>query len=111
MFLNCGTITNVHRWEDGGPAALRATATFEGHTDWVNDVALLKSETLVSASADRTVCLWRARSNGEASHWLHASCAISVEAGECRGHCALLKCASALAACRVTVSSECCDPL
>lgn len=52
------------RWSaDGG--RLRPEATFEGHTDWVNDVAVLNAETLASASADQTVRLWHAGSNGQ----------------------------------------------
>ena len=57
-------LANDYRWTVGG-AELRPEATFEGHTDWVNDVALIGSDVLASASADHAVRLWKANSPGE----------------------------------------------
>ena len=44
------------------PAVVNAEAhrTLEGHSDWVNDLALLQSDVLVSCSSDCTVRLWPA---------------------------------------------------
>ena len=49
------------RWSlAGAPAAPPALeASFEGHVDWVNDLALM-GELLVSASSDRTLRVWSA---------------------------------------------------
>ena len=57
-------VVDNYRWSVGG-AELRPEATFEGHTDWVNDVALIGSDVLASASADHAVRLWKANSPGE----------------------------------------------
>lgn len=60
------TGVDARRWNaDGGQ--LSPEATFEGHTDWVNDVALVGSDVLASASADHAVRLWKANSYGEVS--------------------------------------------
>ena len=40
-------------------------ASFEGHTDWVNDIVLV-NDILVSCSNDKTVRIWKGASQGEA---------------------------------------------
>jgi WD40 repeat protein len=56
--------TTTCRWALGS-GELRPEATFEGHTDWVNDVTLVGSNVLASASADHAVRLWKPNSLGE----------------------------------------------
>ena len=48
------------------PAVVNAEAhrTLEGHSDWVNDLALLQSDVLVSCSSDCTVRLWSLTTEG-----------------------------------------------
>ncbi|GLC44916.1 hypothetical protein PLESTM_001662200 [Pleodorina starrii] len=53
------------RWDVAGPEPL-LEASFEGHADWVNDLALI-GDLLITCSNDQTVRLWKAGSdNGEA---------------------------------------------
>lgn len=52
------------RWNLDGPEP-RLEATFEGHADWVNDVALI-GDLLVTCSNDQTVRLWKAGSSNGA---------------------------------------------
>ncbi|QDZ18980.1 WD40 repeat domain-containing protein [Chloropicon primus] len=57
----------IKRWQIGagdGLGGAKLEMSFEGHVDWVNDVAVLEKEnTLVSCSNDRTVRLWRANAS------------------------------------------------
>ena len=51
-----------HRWDQsaGRPSC---AASYEGHIDWVNDIALV-NDLLVSCSSDRTVKVWKADKGG-----------------------------------------------
>ncbi|GLC37642.1 hypothetical protein PLESTB_000797600 [Pleodorina starrii] len=63
--------STVKRWDVSGPAPV-LEASFEGHADWVNDLALI-GDLLVTCSNDQTVRLWRAGSdNGQLLHTLSA---------------------------------------
>ncbi|GLC66648.1 hypothetical protein PLESTF_000456600 [Pleodorina starrii] len=57
------------RWDVAGPEPL-LEASFEGHADWVNDLALI-GDLLITCSNDQTVRLWKAGSdNGQHLHTL-----------------------------------------
>ena len=62
-------------------------ATFESHTDWVNDIALVGSEVLATCSNDATVRLWRAGSAGQCTHNLvqHTDCVMALAAAPQQG--------------------------
>ena len=62
-------------------------ATFEGHTDWVNDVALVDDQVLASCSNDTTVRLWRAASAGQCTYNLvqHTDCVMALATAPQRG--------------------------
>ncbi len=54
--------------------------SFEGHADWVNDLALI-GDLLITCSNDRTVRLWRAGSeNGEEAKLYGTNCHLRDEA-------------------------------
>ena len=58
-------ITSVHavlRWNVSGEHT-QSEASFEGHSDWVNSIAILE-DILVSCSSDSTVQFWRAEDAG-----------------------------------------------
>ncbi|GLI59159.1 hypothetical protein VaNZ11_000985 [Volvox africanus] len=65
--------STVKRWNVSGPAPA-LEASFEGHADWVNDLALI-GDLLITCSNDQTVRLWRAGS--ENGHLLHTLAAHS----------------------------------
>ena len=49
----------LHRWNTTtDPAQPYVVATFDGHTDWVNDVTLLSQDVIATASADCVIRLW-----------------------------------------------------
>ena len=48
----------------GGPDVGRWKATYEGHSNWVNDVVTL-GDRLVTCSSDACVCLWDAHPRAE----------------------------------------------
>jgi WD40 repeat protein len=55
-----------HRWDTAGAGIPRFEASFEGHTDWVNDVLVLpSSDAIVSCSNDCTVRAWRGSGQGK----------------------------------------------
>ena len=62
-------------------------ATFEGHTDWVNDVALVDDQVLATCSNDATVRLWRAGSAGQCTFNLvqHTDCVMALAAAPRQG--------------------------
>ncbi len=68
--LSCSGI----RWDVQGTEAQFQTS-FEGHVDWVNDVALV-SNLLVSCSNDKTVKLWNPDSGGQTD-------TLSIHDAEC----------------------------
>ncbi|EFJ42036.1 hypothetical protein VOLCADRAFT_97916 [Volvox carteri f. nagariensis] len=78
--------STVKRWDVAGPEPA-LEASFEGHADWVNDLALI-GNLLITCSNDHTVRLWRAGS--ESGHLLHTLAAHSdyvtrlAAAPECR---------------------------
>ena len=51
------------RWNVAGPQPHWETS-FEGHTDWVNDIVLV-NDILVSCSNDKTVRIWKGTAHGE----------------------------------------------
>ncbi|KAK9161463.1 hypothetical protein Syun_007804 [Stephania yunnanensis] len=53
----------LKRWALTEDAAT-CSATFESHVDWVNDVVLAGSDTLVSCSSDTTLKAWKSSSDG-----------------------------------------------
>ena len=57
-------------------------ASFEGHTDWVNDIALVDDQVLATCSNDATVRLWRAGSAGQCTFNLvqHTDCVMALAA-------------------------------
>ncbi|KAI8462810.1 MAG: WD40-repeat-containing domain protein [Monoraphidium minutum] len=59
--------STIRRWDfsSGRPVC---AARFEGHADWVNGLAAVGPDVLVSCSSDRTVKLWRAAGKGECIH-------------------------------------------
>ncbi|GIL65140.1 hypothetical protein Vafri_18948 [Volvox africanus] len=65
--------STVKRWNVSGPEPA-LEASFEGHADWVNDLALI-GDLLITCSNDQTVRLWRAGS--ENGHLLHTLAAHS----------------------------------
>eukprot|EP00897_Mesotaenium_endlicherianum_P003029 jgi/Mesen1/2754/ME000017S02121 len=54
----------VKRWDTGREQASCA-ATYESHTDWVNDIALVKDSLLVSCSSDASIKVWQAYGEGQ----------------------------------------------
>ena len=50
------------RWNVAGPQPHWETS-FEGHTDWVNDIVLV-NDILVSCSNDKTVRIWKGTAHG-----------------------------------------------
>ncbi|KAG2485008.1 hypothetical protein HYH03_016211 [Edaphochlamys debaryana] len=61
--------STVKRWDVAGPEPV-LEASFEGHADWVNDLALI-GDLLITCSNDQTVRLWKAGSdNGQHLHTL-----------------------------------------
>ncbi|GAQ87661.1 Transducin/WD40 repeat-like superfamily protein [Klebsormidium nitens] len=63
--FSAGRDGTVRRWQDADGANPTWSATFEAHTDWVNDIALVGEDRLVSASSDTTIKVWNASSSGE----------------------------------------------
>ena len=60
---------HVCRWDVSGGKPV-CEASFEGHTDWVNDI-VLTGDLLASCSSDATVKLWRAHSSGSGGACAH----------------------------------------
>jgi WD40 repeat protein len=52
------------RWDVAGPEPV-LEASFDGHADWVNDLALI-GDLLITCSNDQTVRLWKAGSDNGA---------------------------------------------
>lgn len=53
----------LHRWHVPEGHVPRYEATFDAHTDWVNDVVMV-DQFLATGSSDRTVKLWNPTSAG-----------------------------------------------
>ncbi|GLI71435.1 hypothetical protein VaNZ11_016649 [Volvox africanus] len=61
--------STIKRWDAAGPEAIME-ASFDGHADWVNDMAII-GDLLITCSNDQTVRLWKAGSeNGQHLHTL-----------------------------------------
>ncbi|KXZ53891.1 hypothetical protein GPECTOR_6g809 [Gonium pectorale] len=74
------------RWDVAGPEPVLETS-FDGHADWVNDLALI-GDLLITASNDQTVRLWKAGSdNGQHLHTLsyHSDYVTCLAAAPSRG--------------------------
>ncbi|GBG91115.1 hypothetical protein CBR_g51918 [Chara braunii] len=63
VLFSAGRDGTVKRWTVNGAAAAECSMTFESHVDWVNDIVLIGSDTLVSCSSDMTIKTWRAFSS------------------------------------------------
>lgn len=75
----------IKRWAQHG-SGMQLETNYEGHIDWVNDLALL-GDTLVSCSSDQTLKVWQAMGTGQCaatlkSHSDYVTCmATSSSAG------------------------------
>jgi len=68
------TVRSWHvRGEWDGPPSGRWKATYEGHSNWVNDVVTL-GDRLVTCSSDHCVSLWDARPSAEGGETPWADC-------------------------------------
>ncbi|GFR51816.1 hypothetical protein Agub_g14276 [Astrephomene gubernaculifera] len=78
--------STVKRWDVAGPEPV-LEASFDGHADWVNDLALI-GDLLITCSNDQTVRLWKAGSdNGQHLHTLsyHSDYVTCLAAAPSRG--------------------------
>mmetsp|Transcript_29377 Transcript_29377/g.74897 ORF Transcript_29377/g.74897 Transcript_29377/m.74897 type:complete len:779 (-) Transcript_29377:258-2594(-) len=77
--------STIKRWDVSGGTP-SCTASFDGHADWVNDLAIV-NDLLFSCSNDKTVRVWQAQSSGALITTLshHSDYVTSLAAAPARG--------------------------